>query len=220
MTISNDGCFAGNAMLCATVVDCCMQVQGFTGINRRMQLLGGCTSDQFLKHCHPRLPVSDGMHGLGRGGHVHVYDDYAHHPTEISATLAAVHKKHADSLVIAVWQPISRGRLSAFMHDFCAALESVHRVIIVPMDTSREAVDPNADDMLAQQACSMLNEPEITGQRLYKRACIAHAHEEAIVALQNAVLAVAAKRACIDTVVLFMGSGNITSMAHKFSTML
>lgn len=47
-----------------------------------------------------------------------VYDDYAHHPTEIKATLQAFREKYPDSKIICVFQPHQAHRLKALFNDF------------------------------------------------------------------------------------------------------
>lgn len=64
-------------------------------------------------------------------------DDYAHHPTEINATLTAA--KHLDyKRVIAVFQPFTFSRTALLKDDFIKALSVADKVILTPIMGSRE----------------------------------------------------------------------------------
>src|SRR5690606_10381579 len=45
-------------------------------------------------------------------------DDYAHHPTEIRATVAAVRSKYPDKQLISIFQPHTYSRTKMFLHEF------------------------------------------------------------------------------------------------------
>jgi UDP-N-acetylmuramate--alanine ligase len=49
-------------------------------------------------------------------------DDYAHHPTEIKATIDAANQKYPDREVVAVFQPHTFSRTQAFLEDFAKSL--------------------------------------------------------------------------------------------------
>jgi UDP-N-acetylmuramate--alanine ligase len=60
-----------------------------------------------------------------------VIDDYAHHPTELSATLRAALDRFPERRVWAVFQPHTFSRTSALLNDFARALQIVkHRVVL------------------------------------------------------------------------------------------
>lgn len=64
-------------------------------------------------------------------------DDYAHHPTEISATLNAA-KQLEYKRVIAVFQPFTFSRTALLKEDFIKALSLADKVIVTPIMGSRE----------------------------------------------------------------------------------
>jgi len=64
-------------------------------------------------------------------------DDYAHHPTEISATLTAA-KDLNYNRVIAVFQPFTFSRTALLLNDFIKALSVADKVILTPIMGSRE----------------------------------------------------------------------------------
>nr|WP_263325395.1 UDP-N-acetylmuramate--L-alanine ligase [Neobacillus sp. Marseille-Q6967] len=49
-------------------------------------------------------------------------DDYAHHPTEIKATIDAANQKYPDREIVAVFQPHTFSRTQAFLDDFAKSL--------------------------------------------------------------------------------------------------
>ncbi|MEF3301641.1 UDP-N-acetylmuramate--L-alanine ligase [Paenibacillus sp. GYB003] len=57
-------------------------------------------------------------------------DDYAHHPTEISATLDAVRSKYPGKKVVSVFQPHTYSRLEAFIDDFAQSLSGSDEVYL------------------------------------------------------------------------------------------
>jgi UDP-N-acetylmuramate--alanine ligase len=67
-----------------------------------------------------------------------IVDDYAHHPTEIRATLAAARKGFPDRRVVAVFQPHLYSRTRDFAGDFASALRTADVAIVAPIYAARE----------------------------------------------------------------------------------
>ncbi len=67
-----------------------------------------------------------------------VIDDYAHHPTEIAASIAAVREMQAAERLIAVFQPHTYSRTAALLSDFCSALRAADRVLVTNIYPARE----------------------------------------------------------------------------------
>jgi UDP-N-acetylmuramate--alanine ligase len=84
----------------------------FPGVRRRLELKGS------------------------RGG-FRIYDDYAHHPTEVRAALSALRELEADCL-IAVFQPHLYSRTKAFAVEFGAALAIADEVAVLDVYPARE----------------------------------------------------------------------------------
>jgi UDP-N-acetylmuramate--alanine ligase len=59
-----------------------------------------------------------------------VYDDYAHHPTKVRATIEAARELRHRRLIV-VFQPHRYSRLAAFMHDFSRAFEGADKVLVL-----------------------------------------------------------------------------------------
>ena len=65
-----------------------------------------------------------------------VIDDYAHHPTEIQTTLAAVRRQYPKHLITALFQPHTYSRTHALMSDFARAFGHADEVILLPVYSS------------------------------------------------------------------------------------
>lgn len=70
-------------------------------------------------------------------GGVTIIDDYAHHPTEITATLKAA-KAYPHKTIWCVFQPHTYSRTKAFMKEFAAALSLADKVVLADIYASRE----------------------------------------------------------------------------------
>ena len=66
-----------------------------------------------------------------------VYDDYAHHPTKVRATIEAARELRHRRLIV-VFQPHRYSRLSALMHDFARAFTGADRVYILDVYSAGE----------------------------------------------------------------------------------
>ncbi len=99
--------------------------------------------------CESGLSLTDILPGLGRFTGIArrfehkglaygktVFTDYAHHPTEIQATIAAA--KEIFPSVAVVFQPHTYSRTQSLMDDFAAALEHADTVVLAPIFSARE----------------------------------------------------------------------------------
>lgn len=85
------------------------------------------------------------------GDNVNVYDDYAHHPTEIKATLESARNK-SKNRVIAVFQPHTYSRTKLLFDKFAHAFNNADFVILTDIYAAREAFDETiSSKMLADE---------------------------------------------------------------------
>ncbi len=75
---------------------------------------------------------------IGYEAGVTVIDDYAHHPTEISATLAATRKRFPNQRVFTVWQPHTSQRTLILFQGFMDAFKQANALIITEVYAARE----------------------------------------------------------------------------------
>ncbi len=123
----------GVAKACqARLVDAAAALNGFGGVERRFEILGT------------------------RAG-VTVVDDYAHHPTEIAATIAAARGAFPGRRLIVVFQPHLYSRTRDLLDEFAVALSGADCVIVAGIYAAREDPIPGVTptllaDRLAREA--------------------------------------------------------------------
>jgi UDP-N-acetylmuramate--alanine ligase len=74
----------------------------------------------------------------GESNGIVIIDDYAHHPTEIKATLAAARARYPSRRLWAVWQPHTYSRTRALLNEFSTAFTDADEVIITEIYAARE----------------------------------------------------------------------------------
>lgn len=126
-----------------------------------------------------------------------VYDDYAHHPTEVAATLEGLKERLSpDQKLIAVLQPHRFSRLADQFERFCTCFSLADRCIVTDVYAAGEIP---IDD--------------IDGKTLAKYLDHKDAHYEPLETLLDFLKNDIKK----GNVYIFMGAGNITSSAHEFA---
>ncbi len=131
----------------------------------------------------------------GRSGDVRVYDDYAHHPTEVAAQLAAVRQAAGAGRVVVVFQPHLYSRTKAFAGEFAEALGLADEVVLLDVYGARE--EP---------------EPGVTGELIAERVRGAAAHYEP--AFDRAA-ALAVDLVKPGDVLVTMGAGDVTQLGAE-----
>jgi UDP-N-acetylmuramate--alanine ligase len=90
------------------------------------------------------------LHGVVRG--VSVYDDYAHHPTEVAAALSAARTVVGDGRIIAVHQPHLYSRTQMMAADFANTYEALaDRTIVLDVFGAREDPIPGVTGALVAE---------------------------------------------------------------------
>jgi UDP-N-acetylmuramate--alanine ligase len=87
----------------------------------------------------------------GRAAGVAVYDDYAHHPTEVAAQLKAARDVTRGRLVVA-FQPHMYSRTRTFAKEFGAALALADEVVVLDVFAAREDPEPGVSGALVADA--------------------------------------------------------------------
>jgi UDP-N-acetylmuramate--alanine ligase len=98
-------------------------LEGFTGAGRRFDL-----------------------RGESRG--VRVYDDYAHHPTEVAATLATARALAGAGRIVAVFQPHLYSRTAYLAHEFATVLARADAAVVTEIYPAREEPWPGVSGKL------------------------------------------------------------------------
>ena len=93
--------------------------------------------------------------GVAQG--ITIIDDYAHHPTEIKATLDAARARYAARRIWAVWQPHTYSRTRALFDEFLISFGEADQVIVSEIYASREPVE----DFSAAAFVERLHSPSV-----------------------------------------------------------
>ncbi|HWM06934.1 MAG TPA: UDP-N-acetylmuramate--L-alanine ligase [Actinophytocola sp.] len=91
----------------------------------------------------------------GRAGDVRVYDDYAHHPTEVDAQLRAARPAAQGGRLVVVFQPHLFSRTRLFAKEFGAALALADHVVVLDVYGAREQPEPGVTGALVAGEVSL-----------------------------------------------------------------
>jgi UDP-N-acetylmuramate--alanine ligase len=70
-----------------------------------------------------------------------IYDDYAHHPTEIKASLQGLRELYPDKKITVLFQPHLYSRTKALFDDFVKCFKDADNILLLPIYFAREAKD-------------------------------------------------------------------------------
>ncbi|MCU1351162.1 MAG: murC [Acidimicrobiales bacterium] len=150
---------------------------GFTGVRRRMEL-------------------------KGVAGEIRVFDDYAHHPTEVAAQLVAARDMAGGGRLIVAFQPHMYSRTLAFARRFGEALGAADEVVVMDVYGAREDPVPGVTGALVADAVPLPAE-RVTFEPSW-----------------SAVPGLLAARARAGDLVLTMGAGDITQIGPEVLRLL
>jgi UDP-N-acetylmuramate--alanine ligase len=90
---------------------------------------------------------------IGEANDILVFDDYAHHPTEIAATLKAARDCYPDRRIIVVFQPHLFSRTKYFVREFAEALSHADLCILTDIYPARELpIEGVTSDRIREEA--------------------------------------------------------------------
>ena len=72
-----------------------------------------------------------------------IYDDYAHHPTEIKEVLSGVSKSYKEKNIVCIFQPHRVSRLNDLQEEFCSSFKKADSVILCPIYKAGENLKLN-----------------------------------------------------------------------------
>ncbi len=102
-------------------------------------------------------------------GDMTIIDDYAHHPSEINATIDAARQKYPDKELVVVFQPHTYSRLQAYLKGFGQALSKADQTFVTPIfgsirenaghvsSADLEQLIPGSEDIDMQTMNKLLN---------------------------------------------------------------
>jgi UDP-N-acetylmuramate--alanine ligase len=91
----------------------------------------------------------------GEANGVTIIDDYAHHPTEIRATLSAARARYPGKRIWACWQPHTYSRTHTLFDEFLISFNDADEVVVSEVYASREA----KQDFSASQLVKVMRHP-------------------------------------------------------------
>jgi UDP-N-acetylmuramate--alanine ligase len=140
------------------------------------------------------------------GNEIVFYDDYAHHPHEIQATLAAFREKYSDKKIALAFMPHLFSRTKLLFDGFVGELSKADRVFLMPIYKAREQFDESINsEMIAREIDSFTPIAEIYNQKegIFEKAKSVQNFEE----LKNEIINLKD-----DYIVITMGAGNIDDL--------
>jgi UDP-N-acetylmuramate--alanine ligase len=153
-------------------------LEQFKGTERRLEL---------LDHADDRL----------------IYSDYAHHPTEIKATLQALREEHPGRNITLIFQPHQYSRTSHFFHEFISVLQKADRLVLTEVYRQRDRKGA---------------ELAMNSSLLYKELQSCMGERVTLISDRERVPAFLDGEAVRDEVVLFMGAGDIDNVAREYAS--
>ncbi len=150
----------------------------FLGTKRRMQLIGS---------------IDD----------VLIYDDYAHHPTEVKATLFGIKKSFPEKRIICIFQPHRYSRTQEFLSEFAFAFDLADVLIITEVYSANEA---NINNVSAKQIVEKINNK--------------NNRDITFIANKSQILPTISAKIKKNDFVITMGAGDIYTIAKELLVLL
>ena len=94
---------------------------------------------------------------LGTEAGITIIDDYAHHPTEIQATISAARCRYPVQHIWTVWQPHTYSRTKELFDDFIVSFNESDHVIITEIYASREKIN----SFSSTKVVDSMNHPDV-----------------------------------------------------------
>ncbi len=144
-------------------------LQTFTGSKRRLEFIG-------------QLQTGAKM-----------YDDYAHHPTEIKKTLLAMRQQYPKEKIVVFFQPHTFSRTKKLFDEFTRSFDSVDTVVLTDIYPSlREPFDPSVSSSILSEAIQKYHRDVVYLQKL-----------------AGVIEYINQKKFRSDTILITMGAGDI-----------
>ena len=126
-----------------------------------------------------------------------IYDDYAHHPTEILATLDTA--KYLQNNIVVIFQPHRYSRTKILMKDFINTLSKINKLIILKTYAAGEKKIKGAtsEDIFERLKKINKNVLYLDNTNNLNKFLLEHTYK--------------------DNTIIFMGAGSITNIAKKFA---
>ena len=148
-------------------------LQKFTGAGRRFELVGEINGAK-------------------------IFDDYGHHPTEITAVANALKKKKYNHSWV-VFQPHTYSRTKALLDDFASCLTNFDNIIVTDIYAARETNTYNVSSK------DIVNKIEELGRRAY------------YIPNFDDIIEFLKRNVKPDDIIITQGAGTVTQIGHKLA---
>ena len=162
-----------------------------------MALLLKAPASEAIKHLGTFTGVGRRFELRGSARGIRVFDDYAHHPTEVRATISTARLVAKNGRVIVIFQPHRYSRTAAFSDQFADALKGADYALLLDIYGAGEDPIPGASSAAISSMIHDLGGASDFEPNLMK-------------AIERAVA-----RAQPDDIILTMGAGDVTSLAPQ-----
>ncbi|HZM22361.1 MAG TPA: UDP-N-acetylmuramate--L-alanine ligase [Anaerolineales bacterium] len=124
-------------------IEVSLQVPGEHNVRNALAVLAtidvlGLSSEKAVKALGEFTGTARRFQLRGEVDGISIIDDYAHHPTEIKATLAGARARYPERRIWAVWQPHTYSRTQTLFLEFARAFKDANEVIVTEVYAARE----------------------------------------------------------------------------------
>lgn len=158
----------------------------------------GVSESSAIRSVSAALGPERRLEQIGEYGGISVVDDYAHHPTEIRASISALREKFAGRRLVVVFQPHLYSRTRDFLAQFSIALSDADVIVLTDIYPAREDPIPGISSAVIVEQLEKL------------RKTVRYIPVRHLLAREVSAIAKEAD------VVVGMGAGNIESFAREF----
>ena len=164
-----------------------------------LALAMGCTESQIRSGFESFQGVLRRLDCLYKGDNgIYLFDDYAHHPTEVKATLKAVRDSLSPRRIISVFQPHRPSRIKYIVDDFKGAFNTADILVLTDLYQASES----------DEECSALT------QRLVETVASSHQSLPFFYFKKESLVEELLKIVRPYDVIVFMGAGDSTRLAQ------
>lgn len=142
-----------------------------------------------------------------------VFDDYAHHPTEINATLSGFREKFPMSRIWCVFRPHQEKRLDGLFDEFAGAFRYADRIVL--LDTYRVPGRDHAADT-SKKTVSAENDGRRTAYDLARAIDSATKRSVFYLPYESEIAEFLKGNVFENDIIIMMGAGNINEMTKRF----
>jgi len=128
-----------------------------------------------------------------------VYDDYAHHPTEIRAAIDGVKELYPGKNIILAFQPHTYSRTAALFGEFAKSVGQANEILILPVFAAREE-----------------NQTGVSSRELAVKTLETNTNARYVESFAAAEKAIC-KSADAESVVMIVGAGDVTQLADSLT---